>query len=269
MSGAEPTERALEVVERRAELGESPALWPGPGAAPVIAGYRRDHELVDPPDDWPSYRGTILRHPRRPPVPIPATLGEITGPLLGSERPGEGDFDLTSGHAGEPQGQKIVLHGRVLDGNGHPVPDALVEIWQANAAGRYWHQGDRHPAPLDPNFAGVGRCVTDDRGRYRFITIRPGSYPWGNHHNAWRPAHIHLSLYGRAFAQRLVTQMYFPADPMFEHDPIFNAVRDRRDRERLICSFDLEATTPQWALGYRFDIVLRGRERTPFEEPGR
>lgn len=171
--------------------------------------------------------------------------------------------------AGRPVGEAIEIAGRVLDASGDPVPDAMVEIWQANAAGRYWHDLDRHPAPLDPNFRGVGRCMTDAEGRYRFITIRPGSYPWGNHFNAWRPAHVHFSLFGRAFTQRLVTQMYFPADPMFAHDPIFNAVRDRRDRERLICSFDFEATTPEWALGYRFDIVLRGREATPFEESHR
>ena len=150
---------------------------------------------------------------------------------------------------------------------GRRDPAQLPAFGQANAAGRYWHAWDNHPAPLDPHFEGVGRCFTDDEGRYRFITIRPGSYPWGNHFNAWRPAHIHFSLFGRAFAQRLVTQMYFPGDPMFDHDPIFNSVREPEDRARLIAAFDWEATTPEWALGYRFDIVLRGRESTPFEEP--
>jgi protocatechuate 3,4-dioxygenase, beta subunit len=259
------TDEELE-VERKAELGGGSPLWAGPGRGLVIPGYRRDHELVDPPHDWPSYRGTILRHPKRPPLAIPNTLSEVTGPMLGSERVGELDFDLTAGHAGEPQGQKIVLHGRVLDGNGSPVPDTLVEIWQANASGRYWHKVDTHPAPLDPNFTGAGRCMTDSQGRYRFITIRPGSYPWENHFNAWRPAHIHFSLFGRAFTQRLVTQMYFPDDPLFAFDPIFNSVRDPRDRERLICEFEIETTTPEWALGFKYDIVLRGRERTPFLE---
>ena len=257
----------MDELEKSADRGESSPLWAGPGAGLVVPSYRRDHELVDPPHDWPSYRGTILRHPKRPLVPIPDSLSDATGPMLGSERVGETDFDLTIGHGDEPQGQRIVLHGRVLDGNGRPVPETLVEIWQANAAGRYWHAVDRHPAPLDPNFTGVGRCMTDRHGRYRFITIKPGSYPWGNHYNAWRPAHIHLSLFGRAFTQRLVTQMYFPDDPMFPYDPIYNSVRDPRDRERLLCAFDFEATTPEWALGFKYDIVLRGRDQTPFEEP--
>ncbi len=157
------------------------------------------------------------------------------------------------------------MHGRVLDGDGRPVPNTLVEVWQANAAGRYAHDLDRHPAPLDPNFSGAGRCLTDADGRYRFVTVKPGAYPWKNHHNAWRPAHIHFSILGRAFVQRLVTQMYFPGDPLFGQDPIFNAVRDPAARERMIGSFDLETTVPEWALAYRFDIVLRGRAATPFE----
>jgi protocatechuate 3,4-dioxygenase beta subunit len=239
------------------------------GEGLVVPGYRRDHEVVDPPADYPEYRGTILRHPKRPLVPIPDTLTELTGPLLGDDRIGEDDFDLTVGHGGEPQGQRIVVHGRVIDGDGRPLRETLIEVWQANAAGRYRHQGDRHPAPLDPHFEGFGRCLTDADGRYRFLTVRPGIYPWGNHFNAWRPAHIHFSLFGQAFAQRLVTQMYFPDDPMFDHDPIFNSVRDPRDRARLIGAFDWEATTPERELGYRFDIVLRGREATPFEEPRR
>jgi protocatechuate 3,4-dioxygenase, beta subunit len=251
---------------RKAELGEGSPLWAGPGEGLVVPGYRRDHEQVDPLADFPAYRGTILRHPKRPLVPIPDTLTEVTGPLLGADRVGEADFDLTVGLGGEPQGQKIVVHGRVTDGDGRPITGTLVEMWQANAAGRYWHQSDRHPAPLDPHFEGAGRCLTDDRGRYRFITVKPGIYPWGNHFNAWRPAHIHFSLFGRAFTQRLITQMYFPGDPMFEHDPIFNSVREPQDRARLVSSFDWEATTPEWALGYHFDIVLRGREATPFEE---
>jgi protocatechuate 3,4-dioxygenase beta subunit len=162
----------------------------------------------------------------------------------------------------------MILTGRVLDSGGRPVPDTLVEIWQANASGRYAHGVDDHPAPLDPNFDGAGRCMTDSLGRYRFVTIKPGAYPWQNHLNAWRPQHIHFSLFGRAFTQRLVTQMYFPGDPLFAQDPIFNSVPDPKARERLICRFDLEVTEPEWALGYRWDIVLRGREATAFEGEG-
>jgi protocatechuate 3,4-dioxygenase beta subunit len=252
-----------------AEALPASPLWAAPGQGLIVPGYRRDHEEVDPPLDSPAYRSAALRHPKRPLVPIPGTLTEATGPVFGEDRVELADLDLTAGHRGEPQGQKIVVHGRVLDGNGRPVPETLVEVWQANAAGRYAHAGDRHPAPLDPNFTGAGRCLTDREGRYRFVTVRPGIYPWRNHYNAWRPAHIHFSLFGRAFAQRLVTQMYFEGDPMFAHDPIFNSVRDPRDRQRLVCEFDFEATTPEWALGYRFDIVLRGPERTPFEGEGR
>ena len=178
------------------------------------------------------------------------------------------DADLTRQHAGEPLGERIIVHGRVLDGYGRPLRNTLVEIWQANAAGRYAHDVDRHPAPLDPNFSGAGRCLTDDEGRYRFVTIKPGAYPWKNHHNAWRPAHIHFSLFGRAFVQRLVTQMYFPGDPLFGQDPIFNSVPDPAARQRMVAAFDLDATEPEWALGYRYDIVLRGREATPFENDG-
>jgi protocatechuate 3,4-dioxygenase beta subunit len=200
-------------------------------------------------------------------VPLPQGLTEVTGPLLGEGRWGEWDHDLTRQHAGEPVGERIVVSGRVTDGDGRPVPHTLVEIWQANAAGRYVHAGDRHPAPLDPNFTGVGRCLTDAEGNYRFVTVRPGAYPWRNHHNAWRPAHIHFSLFGRAFAQRVVTQMYFPNDPLFDQDPIFNAVRDPRARERLVSAFDLATTEPEWALSFKWDIVLRGRAATPTEDP--
>jgi protocatechuate 3,4-dioxygenase beta subunit len=231
----------------------------------VLAPYRRDEES-HPPLDWPDYKSTRLRAPHHPLRPLAHTLTELTGPLLGEGRVRELDHDLTRQHEGEPQGERIIVHGRVLEDDGRPVPRTLVEVWQANAAGRYPHDGDRHPAPLDPNFSGVGRCLTDAEGRFRFVTVKPGAYPWGNHPNAWRPAHIHFSLFGRAFTQRLVTQMYFPGDPLFFQDPIFNSVRDAGARERLICGFDLDSTEPEWALAYRFDIVLRGRDATPVED---
>jgi protocatechuate 3,4-dioxygenase, beta subunit len=232
----------------------------------VLIGYRRDDVEVDPPYLHPDYVATRTRAPKRPLVPLPHTLSEITGPVYGHEDVGELEHDLTRQHEDEPLGERIILHGRVLDGDERPVRNTLVELWQANSAGRYRHEVDAHPAPLDPNFSGAGRCVTDDEGRYRFITIKPGAYPWRNHPNAWRAAHIHLSLFGTAFATRLVTQMYFPGDPLFFQDPIFLAVRDERDRNRLISEFDLGSTVPEWALAYRFDIVLRGREATPMED---
>ena len=213
--------------------------------------------------DWPDYRSTEWRVPRRPLLPIPEELHSFTGPVFGEDALGEHDDDLTRQHDGEPLGERIVVHGRVLGDDGRPIPNALLEIWQANAAGRYLHEVDRHPAPLDPNFSGAGRVLSDDEGRYRFTTIKPGAYPWRNHPNAWRPAHIHFSVFGRMFTQRLVTQMYFPGDPLFEFDPIFNAVRDPKARELLVASFDLATTEPEWALAYEWDIVLR---RTPFEE---
>jgi protocatechuate 3,4-dioxygenase, beta subunit len=230
----------------------------------AVARYRR--ESADPPYLHPDYVSTRTRAPRRPLVPLLQTLSEITGPVYGHERVGERDHDLTRQHEGEPLGERMILHGRVLDGNGRPVRNTLIEIWQANSAGRYKHHVDRHPAPLDPNFSGAGRCMTDDEGRYRFITIKPGAYPWKNHPNAWRAAHIHLSLFGPAFATRLVTQMYFPGDPLFFQDPIFHSVRDARHRERMIAGFDLAQTVPEWALAYEFDVVLRGREATPVED---
>ncbi|HEV3494742.1 MAG TPA: protocatechuate 3,4-dioxygenase subunit beta [Actinomycetes bacterium] len=220
---------------------------------------------VHPPLLWPDYASTVTRAPAEPLVLLPQNLTEVTGPLLGPGRVRESDADLTRQHDGEPLGQRILVSGRVLDSDGRAVPDTLVEIWQANAAGRYRHPVDRWPAPLDPNFTGLGRTVTDSEGRYRFTTVKPGAYPWGNHPNAWRPAHIHFSLFGRAFTQRLVTQMYFPDDPLFPHDPIYNAIPDPKGRQRLVSSFDLEATRPEWALAFRFDIVLRGQAATPFE----
>ncbi|PZU91276.1 MAG: protocatechuate 3,4-dioxygenase subunit beta [Chelatococcus sp.] len=219
-----------------------------------------------PPSHFPDYRSTVPRSPRQPPLIVPQTLTETTGPAEAWPRlMGGAMTDLTTQHKGEPQGQRIVVSGRVLAESGRPVPNTVVEIWQANAAGRYIHAKDDWPAPLDPNFTGAGRVVTDAEGRYRYVTIRPGAYPWGNHKNAWRPAHIHLSLLGPAFATRLVTQMYFPDDPLIEIDPIANAV-PMPYRQRLVSRFDIGSTVPNWALGYRFDIVLKGRDQTPFED---
>ena len=231
-----------------------------------LAGYRRDDVEVDPPYLYPDYVATRTRAPKRPLLLLPHTLTEVTGPVYGHERLGELDHDLTRQHDGEPLGERVILHGRVLDGDRRPVRNTLVEIWQANAAGRYRHAVDRHPAPLDPNFTGAGRCITDDKGRYRFITVKPGAYPWLNHPNAWRAAHIHISLTGPAFATRSVTQMYFPGDPLFFQDPIFHSVRDPKHRELMISRFDLDETVPEWALAYNFDIFVRGREATPMED---
>jgi len=223
--------------------------------------YRRTAAGQHPANLSPEYKSTPSRAPRQAPIVLPQSLSEITGPLLLGERLDALENDLTKQRSGEPLGERIVVHGRVLDEDGKPIPQAMVEIWQCNAAGRYRHVADQHPAPLDPNFTGVGRCITDEEGRFRFITIQPGAYPWGNHPNAWRPAHIHFSVFGRAFTQRLVTQMYFPGDPLFAYDPIFNSVPDPAARELLVCRFDLEQTQPDWALAYAFDIVLR---ETPF-----
>jgi protocatechuate 3,4-dioxygenase, beta subunit len=211
---------------------------------------------------YPPYRSTVLRAPTQPPVVLPHRLTEITGPLLTGDI-GPHDDDLTRQHAGEPIGQRIIVHGQVRDAGGRPVPDTLVEVWQANAGGRYAHAVDDWPAPLDPNFSGGGRFVTAHDGHYSFTTIKPGAYPWGNHPNAWRPAHIHFSLFGRSFTQRLVTQMYFPGDPLFAYDPIYQAAAEA-DRRRMVSTFDMSATESDWALAFRFDIVLR---ETPFEEP--
>jgi protocatechuate 3,4-dioxygenase beta subunit len=221
---------------------------------------------IDPPYLWPDYRSTAKRAPSRPLLPLPEEVHRLEAPVFGEDALAPGDADLTSGHAGEPLGERIIVHGRVVDEDGRPVPNVLLEVWQANAAGRYHHDVDRHPAPLDPNFTGAGRLLTDSAGRYRLVTVKPGAYPWRNHPNAWRPAHIHFSLFGRAFVQRLVTQMYFPHDPLFGQDPIFNSVRDPAARQRMVSQFDLDGCTPEWSLAYRFDIVLRGRAATPMED---
>jgi len=231
-----------------------------------IAGYRRPYPGTQPDHLHLPYVSSIKRSPTRPLVRIPHTLTEVTGPQFGKESVDSNAFDLTKQHDGEPLGERIIVSGRVLDENARPVPHTLVEIWQANSAGRYRHEVDQHNAPLDPNFTGSGHVLTDANGHYRFVTIRPGEYPWRNHYNAWRAAHIHFSVFGPAFATRLVTQMFFPGDPLIPFDPIFNCTTDEKARNRLISVFDWETTIPLQALGYRFDIILSGREATPMED---
>lgn len=216
---------------------------------------------------YPPYQSTLHRAPSQPRIRLPHGLASLAAPLFGELPLGESDSNLTRQHPGEPQGERIIVAGRIVDEDGRPVPRTLVEIWQTNAAGRYVHAKDDHPAPLDPNFTGAGRILTDDEGRYRFVTIKPGAYPWRNHPNAWRPAHIHFSIFGSSFLSRLVTQMYFPNDPLFPFDPILQSIPDTNAQQRLVSRFDLGLTEPEWALGYRFDIVLRGRHATPFETP--
>lgn len=230
-----------------------------------VIPYRRHDPASQPTSLYPPYQATIGRAPQLPLIFLPHTLSEITGPVYGDSDINATDRDLTRQHADEPLGQRIIVKGRVLDDGGRPIPHTLVEIWQANAAGRYVHKKDDHAAPLDPNFSGAGRTLTDANGNYEFVTIKPGAYPWENHDNAWRPAHIHFSLFGNAFATRMITQMYFPGDPLLCFDPIFQSIPQERARQRLISKFDLGATKSGWALGFRFDLVLRGPEATPFE----
>jgi protocatechuate 3,4-dioxygenase beta subunit len=226
----------------------------------------RPEDSGQPPSLFAPYRSTTGRSPRQALIRIPQTLTEITGPAAPWDRlMGPALADLTRQHPGEPIGQRITVSGQVLDEDRRPVPHTVMEIWQCNAAGRYIHANDRWDAPIDPNFTGAGRVVTDAAGRYRFTTIRPGAYPWGNHTNAWRPSHIHLSLLGPAFATRLVTQLYFPDDPLIEIDAIANAV-PLAARARMVARFDIATTQPNFALGYLFDVVLRGRHATPFED---
>jgi len=232
----------------------------------MTLAYPKEGLSAHPPSLSPAYVSTVKRAPSRPLVVMPHTLSELTGPVYGHEAVRPEDTDLTRQHAGKPLGERIIVAGRVVDEDGRPVANTLIEIWQANAAGRYIHVGDQHEAPVDPNFSGAGRALTDADGCYRFTTIKPGAYPWRNHHNAWRPAHIHFSLFGPSFLSRLVTQMYFPGDPLFAYDPIFQSIPDPAARERLVALFDIDTTEAEWALGYTFDIVLRGRGATPFEE---
>lgn len=223
--------------------------------------------VSQPPYVYPDYKSTVLRGPTKPLIPLKQTLSEMTGPVYGHESVGPLDHDMTKNARvnGEPLGERIVVAGRVLDEDGSPLPNTLLEVWQANAAGRYIHKNDQHDAPLDPNFRGSGRCVTDAQGRYRFYSVKPGAYPWGNHPNGWRPNHIHFSLFGPSFVTRLVTQMYFPGDPLLDLDPIYKSSPEGR-RELMVANFDLDVTKPEFALGYSFDIVLRGRNATPTQE---
>ena len=231
--------------------------------------YRRRDEAAFPPYEHPAYVSSRLRAPTHDRVPLEHTLSEVTGPgpALAEVTPEDADLTRNAGTGAEALGERIIVTGQVLDEDGTPQPQTLVEIWQCNAAGRYTHERDQHPAPLDPNFIGRGRAVTDASGVYRFLTIKPGAYPWRNHPNAWRPAHIHFSLHGPAFVTRLVTQMYFPADPLHDLDPIMGAVPVAH-RDRMIAVYDHDITEEEWALGYRFDIVLRGPAATPFEPTG-
>ena len=230
-----------------------------------IQGYRRPALGTQPEYLHPAYLSSIKRAPTQPLLTIPHTLSEVTGPQFTAEEVAPTIEDLTRQHKGQPLGEKIIVSGRVIDEDARPIAHTLVEVWQANSAGRYLHDWDQHDAPLDPNFTGCGHTLTDGDGCYRFVTIKPGCYPWRNHYNAWRPAHIHFSVFGPAFATRLVTQMYFPDDPLLAADPIFNCTADEQARRRLISVFDWETTIPETALGYRFEIVLRGREQTPME----
>ncbi len=227
---------------------------------------RRAQPGAQPDYLYPPYGSSVRRAPSQPLVLLPHTLSELSGPVFGHDRVTPGAADLTAQHDGVPLGERIIVSGRVLDEDGRAIPETLIEIWQCNAAGRYAHRMDTHDAPLDPNFSGYGRVLTDKQGRYSFTTIKPGAYPWRNHPNAWRPAHVHLSLFGLAMATRLVTQMYFPGDPLLALDPIYNSTANPRARERLVSAFDLDSTRPEWALGYLFDIVLRGRDATPMEQ---
>ncbi|OBJ08842.1 protocatechuate 3,4-dioxygenase subunit beta [Mycobacterium sp. 1465703.0] len=240
--------------EISAEIREIAAEWEG--------GGRSEFE---PRIDYPPYRSAILRHPKAALHEVNPEGIERWSPCFGDQDVSRLDADLTIGHSGPPLGERIIVAGRVIDGRGRPLTGQLIEIWQANAAGRYIHQGDQHPAPLDPNFTGQGRCLTGPDGTFRFLTVKPGPYPWRNHYNAWRPAHIHFSVFGRLFSQRLVTQMYFPGDPLMALDPIAQSVRDPAARDRLIAHYDHDISVSEFATGYRWDIVLNGGRQTWME----
>lgn len=248
-----------QISEEIARIGQDYAARREAGMAPETS----------PRLDFGPYRSSVLRHPTKDLHHADPEGIELWSPAFGHRDVDPLEADLTIAHGGEPIGERLVVTGRVLDGDGRPVRGQLVEVWQANAAGRYIHKRDQHPAPIDPNFTGVGRCLTDDDGWYRFTTIKPGPYPWKNHHNAWRPAHIHFSVFGTAFTQRLVTQMYFPGDPLFAFDPIYQSIVDERARARLVAAYDHDLTQHEWSTGYRWDIVLSGTRQTPMEDDPR
>ncbi|WAC53571.1 protocatechuate 3,4-dioxygenase subunit beta [Gordonia sp. SL306] len=245
-----------QISDEIARIGADHASSLSAGEAPETA----------PRLNYPPYRSSLLRHPTKNFHHSDPEGIELWSPAFGHRDVDPLEADLTIAHNGDPIGERLVVTGRVLDGDGQPIRHQLVEVWQANAAGRYIHKRDQHPAPIDPNFTGVGRCLTDDDGWYKFTTIKPGPYPWKNHHNAWRPAHIHFSVFGTAFTQRLVTQMYFPGDPLFAFDPIYQAIVDQQARERLVATYDHDLTQHEWSTGYRWDIVLTGSRQTPMED---
>jgi protocatechuate 3,4-dioxygenase beta subunit len=230
-----------------------------------IRPYAREAAGGQPPNRTPGYGSTVKRAPGRAAIRLEHTLSEVTGPRFESGWAGPEAADLTRQHKGEPLGERIIVAGRVLDEDARPVARTLVELWQCNSAGRYLHERDQHDAPLDPNFTGVGQALTNERGEYRFLTIKPGAYPWRNTHNAWRPQHIHFSVFGPGFVTRLITQMYFPGDPLLPLDPIFNSVPDTAARNSMVSVYDPKLSEAEYALGYRFDLVLRGRAATPME----
>lgn len=229
--------------------------------------YRARNREIHPPALSPGYKTSVARSPRLPPISLQQSLSEITGPVFGHDmlRPLDNDLLLNARVDQDPVGERIIVHGRVLDENGRPVPEALIEVWQANAGGRYRHVRDDYVAALDPNFTGCGRTLSDEEGCYRFRTIKPGPYPWRNRINDWRPAHIHFSLFGPAFVTRLVTQLYFEGDPLLRHCPIYRSIPDEGARQRLVATLDLDEAVPLDTLAYRFDVVLRGRRQTPIE----
>lgn len=228
--------------------------------------YQRDRDR-HPPALTPNYKTSVARSPRFSLISMPQTASEITGPTFGHNEIGALDHDLLKNYVqtGDPIGERIIIHGRVLDENAKPVPNTLVEVWQANAGGRYRHKKDSYLAPVDPNFGGCGRTMTDENGYYFFRTIKPGAYPWRNRLNDWRPAHIHISVFGSAFCQRLITQLYFEGDPLIPLCPIIQTLADADAVDQLTAKLDLNATIPLDTIAYKFDVVLRGRRSSLFE----
>jgi protocatechuate 3,4-dioxygenase beta subunit len=259
-------ERTREGVEDSSDTATATQQKVNKQILDIAAAYERSKpetgEETQPRLDYPPYRSSVFRHPTKDLHHADPETIEVYAPVFGRQDVDDLECDLTIQHRGEPIGERIIVTGRVVDGDGRAVPNQLVEIWQANAAGRYIHQRDQHPAPIDPNFSGNGRCLTGPDGTYRFTTIKPGPYPWKNHYNAWRPAHIHFSLFGTDFTQRMVTQMYFPGDPLFALDPIYQAITDQKARDRLVAHYDHDVTQNEWSTGYRWDIVLAGSNRT-------